>query len=127
MYGQLDKPLVPDSCVENVDIIDPLIDTAEFPGGNDSLLCFIEENLDWNLINSVDTIGSFYVQFSIDSLGICKYLKTHRSLNNKLDEEYKRILNMSPKWKPANLSGKKITTSFTLPVKLPYMKKCKGN
>ena len=125
VFCQLDEPLVPDSCVEDVPIIDPIEIHAVFPGGNDALLCFIEDNLNWDLMNSVDSVGSFYVEFGIDSTGICQYLRTHRTIDERLNEEYKRILNMSPMWTPAEICDRKVSSSFILPVRLPYVRICK--
>lgn len=50
-YYQLDEILKPDSCIEEVDIIDPIEFVAKFPGRDDSLLCFIESQLNWDLIH----------------------------------------------------------------------------
>ncbi|MCW3785765.1 hypothetical protein [Plebeiibacterium sediminum] len=126
VFCQLEEPLVPDSCVEEVKFINPIEKIAIFPGGNDALICFIENNLNWELLNKIDTIGKFYVAFIIDSTGICQYQSTLRSIDERLNEEYKRILNMSPKWTPAKLNDKNVPSSFSLAVQLPYVRKCKN-
>ena len=98
-----------------------------FPGGDRGLMCFIEGHLDFDLLNSVDTSGLSAYSFTIDTLGYCKFNRTLRSIDKRVDDHMEFIINEFPQWIPGERRGEKISVDFTVPLRLPYTKKwCKN-
>ena len=95
-----------------------------FQGGDMALICYIENQLDYDLLNSIDTTGRCFYSFIIDSVGQSHYSKVHRPINERLDLEMKRILDSLPLWTPGEVTGKKVSVNFTIPMNLPYIKRC---
>ena len=125
-FGQLefDKPLKPDSCVEAIDIFPNYEVNPEFPGGMDFFNCFVETQLDFEYINSIDTNGRAFYSFKIDTIGNLKFDSVFRSLNPELDLYMEGILNSSPQWTPGVIEGKKVEAPFIYILVLPYKRKC---
>lgn len=97
-----------------------------FPGGDMAFICYIENQLDYELLNSIDTTGRCFYTFIIDSVGQSHYSKVHRPINKRLDLEMKRILDSLPLWTPGEIRGRKVSVNFTIPMDLPYKKRCKN-
>jgi len=109
------------------EIIDPIEQSPKFPGGLDSLWCFIERNLRSDIVNS-DTESIRYVfKFVIDSSGVAKNFifltKLPRGLITKNDSlkeiEILRVLCLMPRWEPAKQDNMGISCWFTLPINTP--------
>jgi len=96
-----------------------------FPGGADSLICFIESKMNFDLINSIDTTGRCYYTFTIDSVGKSHFSDVRGSISSLLDIEMKRVLESLPIWTPGQRNGKMVSVNFTIPINIPYQKRCK--
>jgi hypothetical protein len=90
---------------------------AEFPGGPDAFMDF----LDKNLVNPDKTNKAKERQviaaFEIDAQGNCSHIKIVASAGPAYDEEVKRVLTKMPKWKPAFANGRFVATRITQPIK----------
>jgi hypothetical protein len=101
---------------------------AEFPGGPDAFMDY----LDKNLVNPVKTKTAGERQviaaFEIDAQGNCSHIKIVASAGPAYDEEVKRVLTKMPKWKPAFANGRFVGTRITQPIKFgeQQAKKIKG-
>ena len=115
-------------------IIDPIEYQAEFPGGNDSLWCFFESNIDYNILNTRNLEGRIITIFVIDTFGRTTQIKTNPeySLRFKdiikdsiIENEIKRVIALMPVWKPATQLDKKVRMQYSLQIIIPYtMKRC---
>ena len=92
----------------------------EFPGGQDSLVKFIEENFTYPLNYSTggNAIKKVYVNFIIDEEGKIKSPTILKGVNAAVDKEALRVVNMMPKWKPGTNGGIPVSVKFDLPIKL---------
>jgi hypothetical protein len=124
LIAQFDKPLIPDSCVDEIEIYPVYEKHPEFPGGIDSLYCFVENRLDFDYINSINTNGRCFYMFSIDTLGKARFDSSFRSIDKKLDLQMEKIINSFPKWTPAEINGYKVSAGYTYVVLIPYKRKC---
>ena len=95
----------------------------EFPGGEKELWCFIDKNLNKQLLYSIDTIGRSIASFTIDTTGSVCDIKIMRSLNPIIDNELLRIIKLMPKWKPGKFYDKPVEVKYQIPLKLPYENK----
>jgi periplasmic protein TonB len=60
--------------------------------------------------------GKVIVQFSVNREGRVCDVKVTRSVHPSLDAEAIRVINESPKWKPAKQSGNAVKQNFTIPI-----------
>lgn len=98
----------------------PIETLAEYPGGQDSLLSFIKNKFNKQLINTHVTLAKQLaeVKLTIDKKGKVTHPTITKGLNTELDEELLRVLLLMPKWKPATINGEKVAKEVTLPIKL---------
>jgi hypothetical protein len=121
--------------VDTTGIIDPLEQFPIFPGGNDSLFCFLENKFQFDILNADDETVAYFVRFIIDSSGTAKDFDIIATIpkspkNITIDSlrkaEILRVFKMMPKWKPAKNDGMNLSCRFTIPIKTPYLEfKCK--
>ena len=60
--------------------------------------------------------GRVTIQFTIDKDGTLKDAKVLRSVEPSLDKEALRVINTSPKWKPARPKGEPVAVTYIFPV-----------
>lgn len=90
---------------------------AKFPGGQDKLIKFINENFK---VPSPDWCGqgTIYVKFKVDSIGNISEGTIYKGVDSLSNNEALRIVEIMPKWIPAILEGKSISTWYCLPIRL---------
>ncbi len=89
----------------------------EFPGGIEKFYQFIGEN--YKTPNSKETLHrKIFVNFVIEKDGKLTNIKVLRDLGFGTGKEAVRVLLLSPKWIPAELNGKKVRCSYTLPIEI---------
>ncbi|MDR2039175.1 MAG: energy transducer TonB [Bacteroidales bacterium] len=114
-----------------------LIETSPlFPGGEDSLWCFIESHLDFKILNTHVKQGKIMASFTVDTEGKVINCETNSVSFQRFDwymkdtlieNEIVRVLNLLPDWTPGDLRGHPIKVKYTLPLKIPYIEpKCKN-
>lgn len=86
--------------------------------GDYSLFDFISKNIHYPVSAIEQGIsGKVYVNVIIDSLGTTKDLKVLKGVQNELDNEAIRVVQLIKNWLPALQDGKTIESSITIPVK----------
>ena len=139
-----DIELVIDSTVINYDsanninddiLIHPYERHPRFPGGQDSLICFMESKID-ELIANYKEEGRLVIQFTIDTIGQIRDFEINPFLNNRVQTKYNFITDEKitdditqsfsnlPNWEPASINGKKIKCRWIQVIKFPYEFKC---
>jgi len=105
-----------------------------FPGGNDSLWCFLESNYNYDILNSDNVSVTYFLKFMVDSCGIARnfgFLGTKPTnvitKNDSLKRiEILRVLSILPRWNPGRQGSKRVNIWFTIPVKTPIKEfRCK--
>lgn len=83
---------------------------AEFPGGKDAMLRFIQQNIDkTNLPADLNNyINWTEVGMVIDKDGTVLYPEIIHYSHEGLNDEAMRLLKMMPRWKPGSINGKKV-------------------
>jgi periplasmic protein TonB len=94
---------------------------AEFPGGQEQLVSYIQSNLHYTAEAKANNIqGVVVLEFIVNKDGSLSDFKVLKSLGHGLDEEAMRIVKSMPKWKPGSLNGepKKIKKKMKFPFSL---------
>ena len=116
-------------------IIDYIQEMPVFPGGNDSIWCFLESNFRYNILNADQKVVTYFIRFVVDSSGVARDFSfgstMPRYINNDHTDSLKRIeilrvLALLPKWEPARQFNKKFNCWFSIQIKTPYTEfRCK--
>lgn len=96
----------------------PYVDTdPEFPGGEEALQRFIEENMQYPTMAAEQGIGgTVYVTCIIDTNGDITDAHIIRDIGGGCGEEALRIVKLMPRWSPAKNGGHAVRTLFNLPI-----------
>ena len=99
----------------------------EFPGGQQEMLKYIQENLIYPKLALKKQIqGRSICQFIVEKDGSISHIQVVRSSGNKsLDRAAIRVIKTMPKWTSGRLQGKIVRTYYTLPVnfRIPNIEK----
>jgi len=88
-----------------------------YPGGEDSRLVFIKENIKYPPNWPTDSIkGKVFTTFIIDENGNIKCPRILRGVNSILDSIAIDIIKKMPKWSPAKARGISVSSTFNLPI-----------
>lgn len=92
-------------------------DMPEFPGGNDSMMKFISNNLVYPKVAKENKIQGYVVlQFIVDEEGKIINARVLKGIGHGCDEEALRVIHSMPKWKPGKQRGKAVSTYSTIPI-----------
>ena len=101
------------------DIYDYVDEPAEFPGGMAALRQFLADNLKYPERPMKDSVeGKCYVKLLITDKGAIQSAKVFKSTTDypEFDKEALRIMYLMPKWKPAKVNGKDVSSYYRIPV-----------
>jgi protein TonB len=92
---------------------------AEFPGGREGLLKYLATNIQYPssaLKNKLQ--GKCFVQFVVERSGYVTNPKVMRGVPDcpECDYEALRVVRTMPQWKPGEVDGKPVRSSFNLPI-----------
>ena len=105
-----------------------------FPGGNESLWCFLESHYNYDIMNSDSVSVTYFLKFMVDSCGIARnfgFLGTKPTniitKNDSLKRiEILRVLSILPRWNPGRQGSERVNIWFTIPIKTPIKEfRCK--
>ena len=100
------------------DIIFSVVENEpEYPGGEDAMYKFLTKNLQYPKTAIEKNIeGIVIVEFVVEKDGKLSNIKVIRSVSPELDSEAVRVISKMPKWKPGTQRGKKVRSTFRLPI-----------
>jgi protein TonB len=88
-----------------------------FPGGQEALMRFIGEKINYPEEAAVNGIqGRVTVQFVVWKDGTVKMIEVLKGVDPLLDKEATRVITMMPKWKPGKQNGEPASVKFVVPV-----------
>lgn len=91
---------------------------AEFPGGMEALVKFLQKNVKYPAIaRRMGVEGSVFVSFVVDKAGAISDIQIVKGISAECDKEAVRVVGMMPPWKPGKQNGKSVKSRFVLPVK----------
>ena len=95
-----------------------LEDKPEFPGGDQALLKYINQNVRYPVICQENGIqGIVSISFVIYEKGRVTNVKSIRSPDPNLEREAVRVVKTLPDWKPGKQRGRPVKVSFSVPVR----------
>lgn len=92
---------------------------AEFVGGNEALVKYIQTNLIYPESAKKDKLsGKSFVRFVITEAGKIERAEVVKGAENckACDEEALRVVKQMPDWKAAEVKGKSVNSQYTLPI-----------
>jgi periplasmic protein TonB len=94
------------------------VNWASFGGGSiEEFRQWVEKNFKFPDNRALAGIqGRVIVQFRVNKEGMIEKVKIIMGLHPLIDEEAKRVVSSSPKWKPCIFNGHAVDQEFTLPV-----------
>ncbi len=94
---------------------------AEFPGGTAELISFLKTNLQYPPEAIKEKIqGKVFLEFVIQKNGEVTDISVIRAVHPLLDAEAVRVVKLMPKWKPAEVNGKAVSSRFRLPISFGF-------
>ena len=98
-------------------IFDAIEQMPVFPGGEEELIKFLQNNVHYPQIAAENGIeGRVIVGFVISKAGAISDITILRSLDPSCDKEAMRIVKIMPRWIPGKQNGVNVNVRFTLPV-----------
>lgn len=92
-------------------------DSPEYPGGNQALMKFINENVRYpEAAHKAGTQGRVIVQFIVGKDGAISNIQIAKSVSPELDAEAIRVISIMPAWIPGKQKGEAVRVKFTVPV-----------
>ena len=104
---------------EEEEVIFMVVETMpEFPGGQQALFKYLNENVRYPVIAQENGIqGRVICQFVVNKDGAIVDVEVVRSGGDpSLDEEAVRVIKSMPKWNPGKQRGKAVRVKYTVPV-----------
>lgn len=108
--------------IEDDEYIEPVAfaiveDKPMFPGGEAALMGFIRQNTTYPpTAKELGVQGRVFVQFVIDVNGKVTQVKIAQGVDQYLDTEALRVVNLLPNWTPGKQRGKKVPVTYIVPI-----------
>jgi protein TonB len=110
-------------------IIDYIEQMPVFPGGLDSIWCFLERNFQYEILNAGNKEVKFITRFVVDTLGKTTDIKVVASIPQNIIFDHQdslkiselvRVFELMQTWQPATQNNIKVRCLYTIPIKTPY-------
>ncbi len=89
-----------------------------FPGGEKELMEFLGRTIEYPRVGKKNGVqGTSYIKFEVYEDGSIHNKEILKSLGSEFDKELYRVVDLMPNWLPPTKDGKKVKTTYTLPVK----------
>jgi len=103
--------------IDGAKIYDFVHKKAEFPGGNQAMMKWLNENMQYPESAKENGIqGRVFVNFVVHSDGRINYVKIAKGVHPLLDNEAIRLVKAMPRWRAGEYEGVKVSSYFTLPI-----------
>ena len=109
----------PDSQLVDGEVVYKVVDQMpSFPGGNQALFRYLQENLKYPSIAQANGIqGRTLVSFVVEKDGSITDVQVVRSAGDpSLDREAVRIIRTMPRWRPGKIQGQEVRVQYTVPI-----------
>lgn len=94
----------------------------EFPGGNEALNAFIQNNIQYPEYEKHELImGKVFVRFIVNEDGHISNATVQRGVTENLDKEALRVVSLLPAFKPGLQQGKAVKVYYIAPIMFKLM------
>ncbi len=91
----------------------------DFPGGMENLYKFLSKNIVYtDEMKEAEIVGKVFASFIVEKDGSITEVKVLREMGLGSGKEALRVLKMMPRWIPAQLNGKNVRCSYTIPISI---------
>ena len=95
----------------------PLDIEPEFPGGQESLIAYLQRNIRYpQKAREQHITGKVFVTFVIEKDGRVSHVRILRDIGGGCGQEAVRVVEAMPKWKAGMRQGESVPAQFNLPV-----------
>ena len=102
---------------EESKVFDVVEEQPSFPGGQDTLMQWLSDNVKYPVIAAENGIqGRVIVQFVVSKTGSISNVNVVRGVDPSLDKEAVRVVKAMPNWTPGKQNGTTVNVRYTLPV-----------
>lgn len=106
---------------EKKEVANKVFDVVEqmpsFPGGNEALMKFLQENVKYPVVAQENGVqGRVVVSFVVERDGSITDVKVVRSVDPSLDKEATRVVKSMPHWIPGKQNGAAVRVKYNVPV-----------
>ncbi|MCR4852812.1 MAG: energy transducer TonB [Prevotella sp.] len=111
--------VVQPSNIDSTMVAGEMLETMpRFPGGQQALNEFLTTNIKYPDVARKKKIeGNVVIEFVVEKDGSISSPKLLQSVHPVLDAEAMRVVNIMPKWIPANRNGESVSVKYSIPVK----------
>jgi len=103
--------------VDTTDIYDVVEQWPQFPGGEEALMKYIQENIHYPTIAFKNGVqGKVICHFVVNRNGEISQIEVLRSLDSSCDKESVRVIKTLPRFVPAKQKGVSVSVWYTIPV-----------
>jgi protein TonB len=104
--------------VAEAEIFTVVEESPSFPGGDESRIKFLQENIKYpQMARESGISGTVYVTFVVERNGSVTDVKVLRGIGGGCDEEAIRVIQAMPSWNPGKQRGKPVRVQFNMPIK----------
>lgn len=112
-----EEPVVESTGEEEDKIFYAVEQQAEFPGGIQAMMKFLQKNIKYPAsAKRMGIEGKVFVKFIVDKEGGISNIEIMKGMNADLDKEAIRVIKLMPPWKPGKQNGRSVKSQFVLPV-----------
>jgi protein TonB len=103
---------------EVIEIFEGIVEEMPEPnGGYKAFYSFLSRNMKYpRTAKNLGMEGRVFLQFVVDEKGEITDIKVIKGIGSGCDEEAKRVLALSPKWKPGKQRGRSVKVRMVIPV-----------
>jgi protein TonB len=120
--GNEDAPVVAEPVITSAPIVENKIfqvveQMPEFPGGEEALMKFIQNNINYpDMERENDIQGRVVVGFVVNEDGSLSDISVKKGVSSGIDKEAVRVVKKLPNFKPGKQQGKAVRVSYVLPI-----------
>ncbi len=114
-YQKVEEEEVVDK--QETEIFQIVEDQPDFPGGDESRMKFLQENIKYpQIANESGIEGRVILTFVVEKNGNITDIKVLKDIGGGCGEEAVRVAKIMPKWKPGKQRGKAVRVQFNMPI-----------
>lgn len=106
-----------DNIAEDKTIYEEVEEMPSFPGGKDSMLHYLANNIKYPIEAAMQHIqGRVVVSFIIEPDGTLSKVRIKESVCPSINAEAKRVVKAMPRWIPGKKNGKAVRVRYSVPI-----------
>jgi protein TonB len=114
VIGEKTEPIIEEAPAEIFVVVEEM---PVFPGGDEALMKFINDNVQFPRSASEKGIsGRVIIRFAVMAKGNVDQVSVLKGIDPELNEEAIRVVKMLPGWTPGRQGGKPVNVWYSVPI-----------